>query len=179
MPWTKLNHLSEVPRWTVVPTIRKQNVAEHSFHVSWIALWLVTRHEGMAGEVSAEFASNVLQFALRHDEDEAITGDVPTTAKRDGIVKVMLPKHNVPEMARDLVKLADFIEAYRFMEKERLLGNSLVALRMQSDLCDAIEKWGKEPKALTPKDVGVEKYVHLFDISVNAVPVMALPGMGD
>ncbi len=36
-----LRRLSLVPRWSVVPTIQKQNVAEHTFHVLCLAVYLV------------------------------------------------------------------------------------------------------------------------------------------
>lgn len=176
MPWQKLNHLSEVPRWTIVPTIRKQSVAEHSFHVAWLALWLGSR---LPQSIREAMGTDLLEYALRHDEFEAVTGDTPTTAKRQGVITVNDPGINASVFAKTTVKLADYLEAYRFMEKERLLGNVMIAERMQLDLIEALKEWGKKHHPLTPNDYGVEEFFHLYDVTINHTPVMGLPGMGD
>lgn len=110
--------LSHIPRWVIVPLIRSQSVAEHSFNVAMIASEIMQR----APQVEVR-PLNVLWHALTHDIDECVTGDLPSTAKRllkpdytSGLVldkpdiKVTLVEHN-------LVKLADIIEAYTFCAK--------------------------------------------------------------
>lgn len=106
--------LSYVPRWSVVPTIRQQSVAEHSFHVTRIAQWL-TQFHAEGGDVG--FYSTIMKLALIHDDEEAKTGDYPSTTK-------------VPRMPSDqvnlVVKIADKLEALVFLAEEEAMGNSRV-----------------------------------------------------
>lgn len=106
--------LSIVPRWTVVQTIRKQNVAEHSFQVAQICRALL---DMLDVRQPAQLAS-VLERALDHDMEEAITGDIPSPCK-DG-----QPVAGPFEPADCLVKLADDLEALAFVYEEQRLGNT-------------------------------------------------------
>lgn len=65
-----------VRRFHVVPTIKEDSVAQHSFGVAWMCylLW----HEDTEGQIPAE----LLLAALSHDLAEQYTGDVPAPAKR-------------------------------------------------------------------------------------------------
>ena len=68
--------LEHVPRWPIVYTILKQNVASHSFYV---ALY--------AGQVAdlIEYKGDramLLDMALRHDLEECFTSDLPGPSKR-------------------------------------------------------------------------------------------------
>lgn len=109
--WSR--RLSYVPRWGVCPTIRQQSVAEHSFHMTQICLWLAYRNEEIAMDVSKML--NLIVQALGHDNDEAVTGDLPSTTKvpvvPDGQEKVIL-------------KCADHLEAIAFIAEEKALGNT-------------------------------------------------------
>lgn len=93
---SKLN-LTYVPRWTIVPMMRHQSVAEHSFRVALIAQDLGWRINRPSLSLSAAIC------ALSHDAEESVTGDIPSTAK---------PPTPFPEDAVGiLVKLADLLEA--------------------------------------------------------------------
>lgn len=106
----KFARLSHVPRWTVVPTIRKQSVAEHTFNVLWITKYLRSQLP------SVYFDNDILSSALSHDLDEAVTGDVPAPNKQHK------PLASLSEIEL-LVKCADTLEAVMFTHEEILMGN--------------------------------------------------------
>lgn len=113
----------DVERWTIIPTIRPQSVAEHSFGVAMIA-------DAFCEELGLGRGSAIRQdatrWALWHDVDEIFTGDIPTP------MKMQVPKHVMVEaeklsganthieecgssLALEIVKLADLVEACRFL----------------------------------------------------------------
>ena len=124
----RLRRLAIVPRWTVIPTIQRQTVAEHSFHVAHIALW-VSRYHLVAFDGCLD--EEILYYALIHDEAEAITGDIPSPASAEAIPG----KSEAFEKANDLgavsaddgvrriLKIADLLEALLFVYEEKRLGN--------------------------------------------------------
>lgn len=113
----KCRRLSIIPRWSIVPTIRRQSVAEHSFQVVALSHWLAEKHKN-APRVS--FVCEVLVAASYHDADEALTGDLP-----GGPVKQINWDEKVVAKGQvwAVVKLADMVEAYLFLKEEELLGN--------------------------------------------------------
>lgn len=79
--------LAHVPRWSRVPLLRPQSVAEHSFRVGAIALEICRRlnHFGKhnaLGYANVVLEHRVLLWALVHDGPEAETGDVPYPTKK-------------------------------------------------------------------------------------------------
>ena len=109
--------LQHVPRWGIVPTIRKQTVAEHSHGVTVIALWLLNRY------LPDERETAVLEYAARHDEYESMTGDTPATAKITGLIVDNTPTGAYSKTTKNIVKVADFIEALLFICGEEAMGN--------------------------------------------------------
>jgi hypothetical protein len=114
--------LGVVPRWTIVPTINKQHVDAHSFQVVVLADWLCTMHGTTHHSVKRhrEFRSQVMEWAVYHDLEEAATGDAPTPSK---------PPPTLPKELSQVqltVKLADVLEALLFIHEERLFGNCRV-----------------------------------------------------
>jgi len=110
-----LRRLRVIPRWSVVPVLRQQNVAEHSFHVATLSLWLVSLHGRGAEE---KFQLDVLRYALTHDILEAATGDNPSPSKPKA-------EANGEDQVKVLVKCADILEALQFAYEEQLMGNSM------------------------------------------------------
>lgn len=109
---TDLLSLSHVPRWAIVRHHRAQSVAEHSFNVTLIARELVGRLK-----VDDVRLDCITGFALAHDVDECVTGDIPSPAKKhfrarepfvSGFTQVTLKEIQV-------VKLADLIEAHTWI----------------------------------------------------------------
>ena len=128
--------LAFVPRWTIVRTIRKQSVAEHSFYV---ALW-ADRIAELMGIHDPEFRHALGRYALVHDMAEIYTGDTPSPFKshlnRDevNIVEWLVSTRLflgiddyflfvVDHALKQIVKTADFIEALVFLYEEQQMGN--------------------------------------------------------
>lgn len=124
--WSEADkRLSVVPRWAIVNTIQKQTVSDHCFRVAR----LVARKATKFGLTDAEKAS-AIELALHHDDDEHVTGDIPSIAKKY-LNKVRLhkdhPAHISPyPNAHHLVKVMDKVEALIFLKTEMALGNATV-----------------------------------------------------
>lgn len=113
--------LQFVPRWSTVPTINKQSVAEHTHRVGVTCLWLLSKADNVIID-----RAEVLEYAIRHDERESMTGDIPATAKHRGLVVDSTEGMQVQPSTEALVKLADYFEALRFIMDEEDIGNKSV-----------------------------------------------------
>lgn len=63
----------DVIRWNMVPTLRQQSLAEHTFMVALIA-------EHISNELGLG-ANKTIHMALYHDLEEVMTGDIPSPTK--------------------------------------------------------------------------------------------------
>lgn len=122
--------LQVVPRWSIVQTIQKQSVAEHSFRVALIAPRLL---ELLGGKTDLATVALLTKAALLHDQFEAFTGDIPSPAKTPlGVVKGQAERHFGPYASEQIslgtleekaLKGADLIEAIYFLYEDERLGN--------------------------------------------------------
>src|SRR5262245_21166955 len=118
--------LGIVPRWVILRTIQKQSVAEHCFNVERIATQIALLWFGETERVTL-----ISQLALHHDDDEAITGDIPTPAKAR-LMEEIIDDRDTPwytltsDRDKKIVKLADMMEAWWFLAMEYKMGNSYV-----------------------------------------------------
>lgn len=127
----RLRRLSVVPRWAVIPTVCNQNVAEHSFHVCSLVLWLADRSAAVArGSVTRE---QLMYAALFHDESEALTGDIAAPAKRwmdksqfDDLSERLGILEFEDDNIKSIIKVADLMEALVFLHEEKAQGNDSV-----------------------------------------------------
>lgn len=131
MRWTR--RLSVVQRWGVLPTLRRQNVAEHSYHVAVTAKWLLTKANI---KVSATFMNEVLLYALEHDIWEAASGDNPSPSKGPKDYSKLGPVELV-------VKLADLIESFWFLCEEEAMGNRAAIKTVKNAQWNEITKCAK------------------------------------
>lgn len=69
----KLSRLSYVNRYSSFPVNRRENVAEHSFWVTFIAYVIALDLQEQGHRVSTE---HVLRQAMMHDISEAVSGDI-------------------------------------------------------------------------------------------------------
>jgi 5'-deoxynucleotidase YfbR-like HD superfamily hydrolase len=132
MIFSEMDHrLSVIKRWSIVHTIQQQSVAEHCFNVERIAVriakeWLDFNDDLVLFEIS--------QYALHHDDFEAVSGDVPSTVKRYFNGKLAEREHediipirsDPPSSIKNVVKLADRLEWYWFLTMESALGNKYI-----------------------------------------------------
>lgn len=130
----RLRRLSVVPRWAIIHTIQRQNVAEHSYHVAWIALWLLQFLRSYSETVPSHrmMMEAIISYgALVHDEAEALSGDIATPYKIGRMgdeIKRYESEHKLgacrlSEEHQALLKLADLLEAAVFIYEEGRLGN--------------------------------------------------------
>lgn len=153
-----LRRLRFVPRWVIVPTITQQNVAEHSFHVAWIMVWLCDR-------IGYPLNVAMLKEALVHDHDEAYTGDIPSTAKKISIGPVGSDKC--------VLKIADCLEAALFIQEEINMGNKSLNDILQ-DIYDKGETWVTGLGAMTGRN---DKFRVIFDELSRITDLKNHPGM--
>lgn len=107
-----LRNLRTVPRWTIVPHLRPQNVAEHTFYTLCILIWLDDQFK--IGLTAEDFKRVIV-----HDAHEAFSGDVPTTAKPEP-TSDSLAAMSAFEL---WLKVADLLEAHLFLAEENMVGN--------------------------------------------------------
>lgn len=122
---------SHVSRFHMVRTIRPQSIAEHSYRVALLATYFcrVLAEELLPGGLrdqllGREFQFEVLDYALIHDIDESMTGDIPSPVKAaagpglkeelDGLFWGSRPVPAPAPEVRWMVKLADIVEGYLF-----------------------------------------------------------------
>lgn len=132
-----LRNFAHVTRWAIVRTNRKQSIAEHSFFVALYAARLVDAlHEG--GVMLKCRKAIILEYALTHDVDELITGDIPTPLKEvadqnDGVTNRLFDlfpwisrkaeEWAITEDELAIVKVADILEALMFLREDQGSGN--------------------------------------------------------
>ena len=153
--------------------VKSQSVAEHSFNVVCIALWLARHYP--AKDVNL---LEVMQHALQHDRFESITGDIASPAKRMGAVSENLPKAAVSQNTGALVKLADMLEALWFVRREKALGNTTLGA-VEADLDAAIRQLLYENAWVSSwlKDDGMPVSMVLYMKFMQAVDFNVHPGM--
>lgn len=164
----KLRRLSTVPRWSIVPTVVKQNVAEHTFHVCHVALWLAERHALLH---SGKHTGELLLYALKHDMDEAVTGDMPTPSKPK-VTPVRPLIMSVENSVKSVAKIADSLEAYLYTMEEFNMGNQRI-LSVQHDIKKRMEPhwnnfewhvaWGTKP---TLNDI-IAAFMNTYFVSIH------------
>lgn len=100
----------DVKRWTIVRTIRDQSLAEHTFNVTMIA-------RAIASNLGID-DTKIIKYALDHDLDEILTGDIPTPAKERLKISTSYDGKSFKECnsrEASIVAMADIIEAIAFI----------------------------------------------------------------
>lgn len=169
-----LLNLCHVPRWSIVPVIRPQSVAEHTFRVAVIANALTTRAVKSLVRIKKVWEGNkydhqitgliddVTAYALTHDMAEGFTGDIPAPAKAllaphidedysrltEGVIGPARIEKPVPihPWVPYIVGIADTIEALTYIEQFGFEGEMKKrAIRgMRGRLYEATKEGGDE-----------------------------------
>jgi 5'-deoxynucleotidase YfbR-like HD superfamily hydrolase len=151
-----LLNLSHVPRWSIVPHLRPQSVAEHSFRVAAIALEIAHQLNPPGLPSSVVITGNILRWAITHDGPEAETGDIPSPIKqyvfKDDAEAKLCPwyvaeAHGIHEQERAVVKIADKIEGVFFLQEWGIGQKSLEAqVSTRKQIAEHVEaarsRWG-------------------------------------
>ena len=154
-----VRRLSYVDRFSSIPVVVRENVAEHSF---WVVLYSMMIHREVGGP--AEALPGLLAYAAVHDLPECLTGDVVRTFKYSSpemksavdVAEGALTKRFPPELlgtysdavagtedpryglyVKEVVKAADFLSLYQYMWRERSKGNREIDqffARMKNDM---------------------------------------------
>lgn len=147
----ELRTASIVPRWSVVWTLTRDTVANHSFYVT-----LYARTVGRLIDWRGSYAM-LMFFALTHDLDETMTGDIVSPVKveildreryddyverkmRDRMPGLMdeldrlyggtVAAEKEQNEAWSIIAVADRLDALLFLIGERRMGNGVIAPRI-------------------------------------------------
>lgn len=154
----ELRTMSVVPRWSIVWTLTRDTVANHSYFVTFYARE-IARLIGWNGDMA-----DLMYRALVHDCDETITGDICSPVKNEIIDDkraeeyiALRMEERLPHVVKDLddmegdinsmlavqqqkaiesseawliVKAADKMDALIFLLTEERLGNGVIAPHM-------------------------------------------------
>jgi len=172
----RMRRLAIVPRWAVIPTLQDQSVAEHSYHVAHIALW-VSRFHLVAFDGCLD--DEILYYALIHDEAEAITGDIPSPAGRLAIpgkslqyeLKNELGAVNASDAIRLILKVADLLEALLFVYEEGRLGNKGLA-HVEADIVSRLTQTIVKTEWLNSKTTVhqmIEQFFKVYAVETDPV----------
>lgn len=140
--------LATVPRWAILPTIRRQHVADHSFYVALYVAELISKYHSTW---PADIKFLALRQALIHDAPEARMSDIPGPVKRqikdpekfakfeeNVLTKLGFEGWDVEtDVINKLIKVADLIDEFYFICIEINLGNQMMG-RIQSGVRDRL-----------------------------------------
>lgn len=180
----ELRTASVVPRWSIVWTLTKDTLANHSFFVALYADqiaeligWYKMAH-GIGQRGTLAF------IALTHDLDETITGDIVAPAKQailDGGKAERYIQRNMDERlpwvtghehsirghipstwyeAKAIVKAADRLDALLFLTVEARLGNGVIVPRIPECEKSFLEAWRALPCHAAELDSLYNSVVH-------------------
>lgn len=159
MPISRITYqqrtLSHVKRWAILPHTTPQSVADHSYYV---ALYTSAICEIL--NIPPHIERDALKHALVHDMEEVFTNDLPSPFKPEKPeyhkVHQMLTYlgvtdfYPIGDVARGIVKIADLLDSYVWLELESIKGNDSVKGQMPSindPLGDAVQAVAEFMKA--------------------------------
>lgn len=133
--YTLMASLVNVERWGTTPRLRRTTVASHSFEVCWTIDWVIETVLEDGAVPSSEWR-RLMRSAMRHDQTEGLTGDVPSPPKRLGLVNEdMGPFYKAyPRVGKSdpasshsklLLKMADRLCMLRDAQAEEQMGNRI------------------------------------------------------
>jgi hypothetical protein len=130
-----MRYESGVTRWSTVPVLHRENNGTHMYHVARIADLIHTATN------SAVDWKAMMRWALIHDADEALHGDLPSPS----FLANHKPRPDVPHDIYNIVKMADVLDAYMYLNWERRLGNNFPDLIIDTVRTKMIEAASRVP----------------------------------
>ena len=152
-----IKRLDFITRYSSIPVVHHENVSQHSY---WVAFYALVIHKIIDGDDN--LTGTVLTAAIIHDLPEVYTGDIVRTFKYSSkslkkeinkaeeyailsfphIIKELFTKSsslhdNDDFYVKSVVKAADFVSLFNYMQREMSLHNSDILpfyQRMISDL---------------------------------------------
>ena len=160
----ELRTLAFVPRWSVVITTIKDNVATHSFYVA-VYGYMIAETIGWKGP-----RDYLMLDCLLHDNDESITGDITGTFKdqildaevagdllfdktaerMEGLIDAyydLQERHppNIIEQAEKIRLVADKLDAVLFLILNKRMGNTMMQPALDGGLKSLEAAWRALP----------------------------------
>lgn len=168
----ELRTASIVPRWSVVWTLTRDTVANHSYYVTMYARSVARVIDWSGGYALLMF------LALTHDLEETATGDIVSPVKseildenryNDFVMHMMQTRlpgvyDEIERLLGDpangararevaeawaIIKVADRLDALLFLTGEQRMGNGVIAPRIPSAEARLLSAWHELP---APKD---------------------------
>lgn len=136
---------THVDRWQIVRTLRQQNLAEHQYMVTMIALEIARKAMGVHFNAISEL--DLIRWCMRHDLREVVHGDICTPVKQR--IKRQCGKDTFKKIERDICDDCNFAE-------DNVEGTVLWDIAKLADLIDGIrfltiEGNGKHAEAVLSK----------------------------
>lgn len=184
-PFTSdLRDVAYVPRWAIARRIRHQYLAEHSYFTALYAdqIARLIKWNGSYEEL--------FRYALYHDLDETITGDIPGPAKRAAWCKergeeaisdvlgdkygsdVCQTRREATSEVRRIVSVADSIEEVCYLSEELILGNVWVSPVVQEAQARLKKRWMDLPALIEDLEALWEEYVKDLSLKQHIMPVL-------
>ena len=119
--------LSCILRFNNTPRIASENVAEHSYYVAFLSMLIGDYLESTGVKVDR---LRLLQMALLHDIEEAVSGDILAPIKQ-GAFKEELNKENIKNIVLLMSGLGDgekYAELWREAGSEQTLESKIIKL---------------------------------------------------
>lgn len=154
-PPPRLRAAAIIPRWSVIWTQNKDTLASHSYFVAMYALIIADLFEWEGNR------AELLEYALLHDIDEIVTGDIVSPVKKGIVDNVAAQVYICEKLAKvapslatrlgkftpgdgvtEIVKAADALDAVLFVVMEEAMGNTVMAARFQSAFERLEKAWG-------------------------------------
>lgn len=150
-----------VKRYHTIDTIKTETVAEHSFIVAALVIFL--------GGTPTDVAES-----LFHDMAEQVTGDLPSTLKASGfntselsnVEEAIMDFHDLPKVtanSKRVIKIADILSGLLFCNRELSMGNknlSVVKDNYTSYLA-ALSPFSEKEGSVITGVIGAVGYIHV------------------
>ena len=185
--------LAHVPRWSIIPVVKRQSVAEHSYFVALYAIEICR----VIGVPSSDLAS-ILIYAIQHDRSECYISDIPGPVKRGAGIKDNIYNYerkedfsyfgdtlNPSDFEKATIKVADLMDEFAYWWEEARVGNyyamqmkSVILIRLKSAAYNlagkvSINRFQTERDLINPflESLDVDKIAPLDNSDVASPPI--------